>query len=145
MNDITAIKQLIYQYTRLIDAGDFQGIGDLFSKAELVNGNSVTVGASEIEALYRQSTRLYECGTPRTQHLVNNILVNAQSAESISTSSVFSVLQATDQLPLQTIITGQYLDIFQKDDKQQWEFRRREIIIGLIGNLEHHLLFNLGK
>ena len=57
-----------------------------------------------------------------------------------SARSYYTVLQATDALPLQPIISGRYRDQFQKRDGS-WGFTSREMIVDLIGNCSEHLLY----
>ena len=51
------------------------------------------------------------------------------------------MLQATDGLPLQAIITGRYHDTFHRVDGE-WCFDTREMFVDLTGDLTHHLKFN---
>ena len=50
------------------------------------------------------------------------------------------VLQATDELPLQVIITGRYGDTFQRIDGRWW-FDTRTMYVDQTGDLSQHLLF----
>ena len=49
------------------------------------------------------------------------------------------VFQAAPGLPLQPIITGSYLDRFEKVDGQ-WRFSERRELVGQTGDLSAHLL-----
>jgi hypothetical protein len=55
--------------------------------------------------------------------------------------SYYTVLQATDSLPLQPIISGRYKDFFRKVEAG-WEFASREMIVDLIGDCSAHLLYD---
>jgi hypothetical protein len=50
------------------------------------------------------------------------------------------VTQATDELPLQLIITGHYQDTFHRIDGRWW-FDTRVMFIDQTGDLSHHLKF----
>jgi len=53
------------------------------------------------------------------------------------------VLQATDALPLQPIITGRYRDRFARDDVGGWRFAERRFFVDLVGDLREHLTIDL--
>ncbi len=146
MDDARAIENLLYRYAELIDAGDFAGIADLFRDAEIhaPAHNSVVKGAEQVLAMYRQSTRLYaDSGTPNTRHLISNAIIEvAADGVSAEARSYYTVLQATEALPLRAIISGRYCDQLRKCDGD-WQFVRREMHVDLIGDLSQHLLFQL--
>ena len=52
----------------------------------------------------------------------------------------YAVSQATDELPLQLIITGHYEDTFHRLGGTWW-FDTRVMVIDQTGDLSHHLLF----
>ena len=75
---IEAITKLIYTYAERIDLGDFAGVGELFDHATLTFegfGDAVS-GREAIEALYGRTTRRFEDGTPRTKHVMTNLIVD---------------------------------------------------------------------
>lgn len=57
----------------------------------------------------------------------------------VTAPSSFLVLQATDGLPLQPIITGRYVDRFEPDDAGGWRWAERRFTADLVGHLGHHL------
>lgn len=59
-----------------------------------------------------------------------------------SSRSRFTVYQATDDLPLQAIIVGDYEDALGLVE-DRWVFRRRTMRPALLGDLSHHLLIDL--
>ncbi|MHB8220644.1 MAG: nuclear transport factor 2 family protein [Acidimicrobiales bacterium] len=140
------ISDLIFRYAELIDAGDFDGVSSLLATAELTFEGFATVrrGRDEIRAMYEASTRRYEDGTPRTKHLVTNVIVEtAPTSEAASSRSYFTVLQAVPgELALQPVIAGRYHDGFRNVDGS-WRFFRRHMSVDLTGELGHHLLFGL--
>ena len=68
MSDQIAISNLIYEYARRIDSGDFDGIGELFKRGKIVFKDSQQIieisGSKEIKELYEKTTRLYDDRTP---------------------------------------------------------------------------------
>ena len=138
------IENLLYLYAERIDAGDLAGVAELFRHGRLRPAPGVELqGVDEVRALYDGSTRLHEDGTPRTRHVTTNVIVEVdESAGTGSARSSFTVLQQTDELPLQPIIVGRYHDTFHVVDGE-WCFATREMIVDLTGDLSHHLLFEL--
>jgi len=141
-----AITKLIYTYAERIDDGDFAGVGDLFAHATLTFegfGDAVS-GRNAIEALYTRSTRRYEDGTPRTKHVMTNVMVDVDDAGATARSrSYFTVLQAVPgALPLQPVIAGRYRHTYELVDSR-WRVATMHITIDLVGDLGHHMLFDL--
>ena len=52
------------------------------------------------------------------------------------------MLQQTDALPIQPIISGRYHDTFERIDGAWW-FDTRIMFVDLVGDLSHHLLYEL--
>ena len=141
-----AITKLIYTYAERIDAGDFAGVADVFAHATLTFegfGDAVT-GRDAIAALYARTTRRYEDGTPRTKHVMTNVMVDvADDGETASSRSYFTVLQAVPgELALQPVIAGRYRHTYIRLDGR-WEVATMHITIDLVGDLGHHMLFDL--
>ncbi len=144
MDDSRLIENLIYRYAELIDAGDFEGVAELFRHAEILAPGSSDVAVAGYDAvlqMYRGSARIYEdCGTPKTRHLTTNVMVEVE-VDSASARSYFTVIQATDALPLQPIIAGRYHDEFVRSDAG-WCFSRRSMLVDLLGDCSAHLLID---
>lgn len=138
------IENLLYTYAERIDAGDLDGVADLFAHGRIVAApGAVMEGRDAVRALYTSSTRLLDDGTPRTKHVTTNAIVEVdEDAGTATCRSSFTVLQATDELPLQPIITGRYRDTFHRLDGEWW-FDTREMVVDQTGDLSHHLLFEL--
>jgi hypothetical protein len=92
--------------------------------------------------MYALSCRIHEpTGTPLTKHLTTNVIIELQKSDKeASARSYYTVIQATDALPLQPIISGRYQDRFRKIDSN-WQFASREMFVDLIGNCSEHLLY----
>lgn len=144
VTDHDAIAALIYTYAERLDAGDLEGVADLFAHATLRNDgvDGSFRGAEDILRLYRSSAMLYD-GKPCTKHVTTNLIIEVEeSGKTASARSYYSVLQARPELPLQIIIAGRYHDRFARIDGA-WGFTDRLIFIDLTGDLRYHLKFNL--
>jgi 3-phenylpropionate/cinnamic acid dioxygenase small subunit len=139
-DDKLAITELLYRYAELIDAGDFDGVGQLLARATFAGTRSPqTAGAEAITKLFAKTTRRYpEHGnTPRTRHLVLNPIVDVED-RTASARSTFCVIQNTDMVPLQPIVVGRYFDTFARDE-QGWYFTERKVDVEMIGDVSAHL------
>jgi len=144
-----AITRLIYTYAERIDAGDFDGVADVFAHATLTFegfGDAIS-GREAISALYGRTTRRYEDGTPRTKHVMTNVLVDvdddATTGTTATSRSYFTVLQAVPgALALQPVIAGRYRHGYARVDGE-WRVTTMHIIIDLSGDLSAHMLFDL--
>jgi hypothetical protein len=82
---------------------------------------------------------LYEDGTPRTQHVTTNVVVDVDEPAGTATArSRVTVFQAVPGLPLQPIAAGRYRDRFQRHDRR-WRFAERRTDVHLVGDVSHHL------
>ena len=145
MEDSRQIENLIYTYAERIDNGDLQGVAELFRDAEIVSTVHAVrrTGCDQVLQMYQHSCRLYEAtGTPLTKHLTTNVIIELnENGQEASARSYYTVIQATDALPLQPIISGRYKDRFRKVDTQ-WQFASREMLVDLIGDCSAHLLYS---
>lgn len=139
------IEALLHRYAEAIDAGDFAAVGSLFAHGVVCapDGTPIAEGAAAVTKLYEATTRRYDDGTPKTRHIVTNVVVELDPDSNAATvRSRFTVHQATDSLPLQVIIVGDYADELELVD-DRWVFRRRVMRPVLVGDLSHHLLIDL--
>ena len=146
LTDGDRIRGLLGTYCRLIDAGDFDGVGELMSRAVLrdESGQIVATGAREVATLYRATVRLQKDETPGTQHVVGNTTFDEPADDgTVTARSSYVVLQAVgDRVPLQPIVTGDYVDTFAQDQDGAWHFTERRFRIGRTGDLSRHLRYN---
>lgn len=138
------IQNLIYTYAERLDAGDLDGVAELFAHGRICgidNGPPETVftGVTGVRRMYEMATRLYDDGTPRTKHNTTNIQIHVdEAAGTARTSSYYCVTQATPELPLQVIVTGRYHDTFHRIDGVWW-FDSRTLFVDQVGDTSHHL------
>ena len=149
MDDARRIENLLYTYAERIDAGDLEGVADLFAHGRIAAAPDATPeqtfeGRERVLALYRGSTRLYEDGTPHTKHVTTNVIVEVGAeAPRANARSYYTVFQKAGDAPLQPIICGRYHDSFRRLDGQWW-FDTRIMFVDLVGDLSRHLLYELG-
>jgi len=135
-----AIRNLLGKYCELMDAGQFAGLAELFAHATLADehGNVFATGADEMHAMWAKQTILYD-GQPMTRHVTANPVIDVDDQAGIAqVSSSYVVFQGTDELPLQPIVTGRYLDTFTRG-QAGWHFTQRRYAIDHVGDLSHHL------
>jgi ketosteroid isomerase-like protein len=149
IDDARQIENLLYSYADRIDGGDFEGLADLFAHGRIAGmedapPEDVFEGRAGVLQLYENTTRRYEDdGTPKTHHITTNVAVEvADDGATAYSNAYYCVMQATDALPLQPIITGRYRDTFHKIDGEWW-FDTRIMFVNQMGDLSHHLNFEL--
>jgi 3-phenylpropionate/cinnamic acid dioxygenase small subunit len=136
------IIELLYRYSELIDAGDFDGVGALLSHASFGGtGPQGVAGAENIAKLFAATTRRYpdHGNTPRTRHLVLNPIVELTGEDTAVARSTFCVVQDTESVPIQPIVVGRYFDTFGRADGG-WHFTERKVEIQMLGNVSDHLM-----
>jgi 3-phenylpropionate/cinnamic acid dioxygenase small subunit len=140
--DKVEITELLYRYAELIDAGDFDGVGQLLARSTFGGPASGSVsGAENIAKLFAMTTRRYpdHDNAPRTRHLVLNPIVELNDDGTAATRSTFCVMQDTETVPIQPIVVGRYYDAFARDDAG-WYFTERKVEIQMIGDVSAHLM-----
>ena len=144
--DFLQIQALIHSYPKHLDNGDLDGVGMLFQHASVYFENldaPVVCDPTEITRMFTDFLQMYD-GSPRTRHLICNVIITPESAMRATATSTVLVVQQTPTLPLQPIITGDYNDIFLKvgDD---WQFHERRITNDLFGDLSAHGKYTYGN
>jgi 3-phenylpropionate/cinnamic acid dioxygenase small subunit len=134
-----AIENLIATYARLVDDGDFAGVGILLADAIFTGGAGTCRGREAIERMLGDNVVIYDDGTPRTKHVTTNLAIDVdEDRETAMSRSYFTVLQALPELPLQPIVSGRYEDRFELRDGQ-WRFAERRVRTDLVGDVSRHL------
>ncbi len=142
VGDKLAVTELLYRYAELIDAGDFDGVGQLLARSTFAGTRSQsTSGAETIAKLFAMTTRRYpdHGNTPRTRHLVLNPIVEVSPERTATARSTFCVVQDTETVPLQPIVVGRYYDAFTCDESG-WYFTARQVEVQMVGDVSAHLM-----
>ena len=137
MGDIDEIEALVYGYAERIDAGDMEGVVDLFAHATWRSSltGQVLRDRAEIKAVYDRIA-LYD-GSPRTKHLMTNLVVDIDGSSATARSS-FSVLQGiVAGERLQVVVAGRYFDRFERGP-EGWRFADRLFVLDLGGDQSQH-------
>jgi len=139
--DFHAIQNLLHSYPYLVDAGDFDGVGQLFAHAVVYSGGSLMASRdpAAVAKSFRDWVITYSDGTPRTRHCLCNVVIESDGADRAKAKSYVMVFQQTEQLPLQPVIGGDYADTFEKVDGN-WRFVERRM-----GNNQFGLLLAHGR
>jgi len=135
-----AIVNLIHSYAERIDAGDFAGVAHLLHDARIIlNAQGVETTGPGLQAMFEDSIILYPDGTPRTKHLVTNLVVEFDGDDVARARSSYLVLQQLPGGPLKTLITGRYRDRFSRVDGE-WRWTERDYtLVDLVGDQSEHL------
>lgn len=145
----TAIENLMFTYAERMDAGDLDGVAALFAHGRILDraGNVQGEGVDGVRAIYEAATKIHEDGTPMTQHVTSNLILEfAEDMRSAAVRSRCTVLQALPpDFPLQPIITNYYEDEFAYDEVHGWHFVVRKMIPKLLGDLSQHLKYDISQ
>ncbi|OMC22805.1 MULTISPECIES: nuclear transport factor 2 family protein [unclassified Mycobacterium] len=136
----TQITNLLYRYAECIDSGDLAGAAELFGHARIRVAAEETVDAAQLLKIWRSLIVLHADGTPRTKHVTTNPIIEVdEEAGTASCRSYYTVLQQTDESPLQIIVAGRYHDHFERVDGR-WRFSFRDLtMIDMVGDVSRHL------
>jgi hypothetical protein len=134
------VAALVYRYPDLIDAGDFDGIGELFAHAVLRSGDSAIRGRDELVPMLKRLVRTYEDGRTSTKHIVTNLVIEvADDGLTATAKSYITVMQARPpEFPLQAIASNRHFDRFERVD-DVWRFVERVDVQDLVGDMSHHI------
>jgi ketosteroid isomerase-like protein len=137
MTDTDAISALIHEYAFRLDAGDLDGVAELFEQAELrfTRDDRVFRGTAEARTLYDPVIR-YDDGTPQTMHQLTNVTIEVDG-DTARARTYFTVLQITGQ-GLHPILAGEYRDRFARTH-ELWHFAERIFDPKLVGDLSRHM------
>jgi hypothetical protein len=138
--DRAEIVALLNRYAELLDGGQLDEVAALFDRATWrASRTGVTLSTpEEVRSVYR-NVILYDDGTPRTRHLMTNVDVDVdETGAGASSTCYFTVLQGVvPGEPIQTILSGRYVDRFAKGP-DGWHFTDRLFHADLIGDQSRH-------
>jgi 3-phenylpropionate/cinnamic acid dioxygenase small subunit len=140
------IENLIAAYAELIDDGHFVELGDLLADATFTfNGGVPARGRDAVVKQLTDTTMVHEDGTPRTRHLVTNVIIEIdEEAGTALSRSYFTALQALPDFPLQPVVSGRCRDRFERRDGQ-WRFVERQVTADFFGDVSHHIRPGAGQ
>jgi 3-phenylpropionate/cinnamic acid dioxygenase small subunit len=144
--DRIAIENLLFRYARYVDEAQYEKLGALFAHGKVTANKTseVIAGSKAVTDYWRMSNKRFDCGTPRTHHVVTNLeFEELEGGKAVRVYSAFSVFQATPKIPLQPIACGRYDDVYEKGP-EGWRFRTKHIDVTLLGNMSDHLNINIG-
>ena len=136
------ISNLLYRYAECLDDGQLVEAAELFRHARIkVQSQPVFLDHAALLGIWQQRIKIYPGGTPRTRHIISNPNIEIdETAGTATVRSCYTVLQATDTLPLQPIASGRYFDEFERVGGV-WRFSFRDYSqLDMIGDLSWHLL-----
>ena len=138
--DRIAIESLIFRYARYVDTAQYEALGELFAHARITANKTDQVfeGAAAVRDYWRMSNKRFECGTPRTHHVITNLEFEEMPDGAVTVRSCFSVFQGTRAIPLQPIACGRYEDVFTRES-DTWRYRSKHIDVTLLGDVSDHL------
>ena len=141
-NDEQEIRNLLFAYTHRFDEGDFEGAAILFQYAQIIVGAlGEAVDYLGLLDNWRRMVMLCDgSGMPRTMHTCTNAIININLDHGTARArSYYVVYQQTDNLPLQAIVAGRYVDKFELV-AGRWRFSQRDYrMMEMIGNISEHL------
>jgi hypothetical protein len=84
------IENLLYTYAERIDAGDLDGVAELFAHGRICGvedgpPETVFTGTTGVRAMYEMATRLYDDATPKTKHLTSNVRIDVDDEAGTAT------------------------------------------------------------
>ena len=132
-----AIRRLMFHYSELQDAADFDAVAELFSHGIFQRGDGKSFLGPEVSAHRKRSNILHD-GKLATKHVTTNIRIDVdEENNSASAESYYTVFQGTDTLALEPIVAGRYHDHFERVDGE-WRFLYRRSHVDLVGRIETH-------
>lgn len=139
-NPAVDIANLLYRYAESIDGGRLVEAAALFRGARVyLQGRPDPIDADALLALWRRLIILYPDGTPHTQHVISNPIIEIDAAHgTASARSRYTVFQAAPALALQPVVCGRYHDRFERVDGA-WRFTERAYFLDLSGDTRAHM------
>lgn len=135
-----AIRNLLGTYCLLIDAGDFQALGELFTDGVLLDerGRVAAKGAEAATAMWTGLVKRYADGTPKTRHVTANPVIDVHDDGTAVCRSSFVVLQEIGSR-LEPIAAGRYHDTFGSHEGS-WFFTSRQFFLDQLGDVSGHMV-----
>lgn len=132
------INRLLTTYVHNVDDGKIAENAELLAHARFQVGDAVVNGRDEVARFFKDNVQHHQDGTPRTWHALSNIIIDIDSATTARSVSYFTVHQELSDLPLQPIVTGRYVDRFERCDGK-WRYASRWVQPRLFGDVSFHV------
>ncbi|PTD21191.1 MULTISPECIES: nuclear transport factor 2 family protein [Sphingomonas] len=138
-DDYFAIQNVLFSYPFALDAGDFDAVGELLGDAVIHSGGALLADRDPkaVANAFRSWVLTYADGTPRTRHMLANVMIVPEGEGKARASSYVMVFQQAGDGPLQAVIGGDYLDRLEKRDGR-WRIVERTMGNDLVGDLSRH-------
>lgn len=139
LDDYLAIQNLLHSYPYALDSGRFDAVGELLGAADVYSGGALMASkdAAAVAGAFRDWVLVYDDGTPRTRHMLANLIIRPDGAGRAIAQSYVMVFQQAGSHALQPVIGGDYLDHLAKVDGR-WTIVQRHMGNDLIGDLRRH-------
>jgi 3-phenylpropionate/cinnamic acid dioxygenase small subunit len=128
LEDKDAIQDLLIEYGRLLDDGDWVGYSQLFARKGTWTGSFGTAtGPAEILAMLRKSLGSappHHSNEVRSFHLMTNCVIRIEGDRATATSR-WTNFGRTDDNKLTPRLAGHYDDVLVREDGQ-WRFLTRQ-------------------
>ncbi len=147
VTDRDQIENLLHSYARGVDTGNLESIAELFRHGAIcgAEGDTLAAGYDGVLAMYRSVIKIYpECGTPKTQHVVSNLILNVENEHTANSTANYTVMQQLPNGNIECIIAGEYFSRFVKEN-EQWQFHEHHMRNRITGDLSHHLLIEIDE
>jgi SnoaL-like domain len=126
------IRNLIHRYSEAVDQGRFEVLDELFADAtmRMAMGEGPPgegIDGRTVSRMFGGGIILYADGTPRTRHLVTNMIIEVdEDAGRATARSYNTTLQQVPGRGIEIIATARYEDSFLLADGA-WRFSERVI------------------
>lgn len=133
LEDIEAIRRLIYRYSFYVDRREFELLGDLLAEAvfrltwesEGVETGEI-VGKAEIEAWYANHLK----NRRPSRHVITNVVIDVAEDGDSATAEAYITSVGYDPEPPPVLLSGHYEDRFEKRDGE-WLFTQKYCVMEL--------------
>lgn len=132
------IRNLLFLYCEMIDAGDVDALADLFADAAIVaqDGTPIARGRDGVRNMYGGDNRRERTsGGRRTKHITTNVFVEVDEDAGTAVARSYWVLlvSTSPDEPIRPILAGRYHDHFTRVDGA-WRFAERAYLVDLTGS-----------
>ena len=133
------IRNLLGTYCEVMDAADWDGLGELFAEGRITDekGRVIAAGREDVTHLWRAMVHLYG-GSPCTRHIVTGPIIEVSDTSATCRSS-FLVAQKVPDGELHLVAAGRYLDSFSVRNGR-WAFAERVFFLDQEGDMSRHLV-----